>query len=307
MRPEITIVVPVHNRAEIVGGTLRSIEAQTFRPLRVILVDNGSTDATPTVLAQWRDAAQTPEFTIDIFTETTPGATAARNRGLREVASPYVMFFDSDDIMHPQHIQRAMDGFRHHSNPDIVGWDVEIHPLAGKPFTAGFSCTNPQWNNIMHGGMSTQRYAARTEIIRKAGAWNNDIRGWNDIELGARILALEPRLLKLHGKPTVTILQRQQSITGQSFTQGAGRWEASLDAIEKTVAGDQRQTRWVRLRRAHLAGLYAAEGSHHLAQALLHTATAAEPSHLHRLLLKATATLTGHRIRGAISLFRPFF
>ena len=43
---DVTIVIPVYNRAKVVEHTLQSVEAQTFRPLRIILVDNGSTDGT---------------------------------------------------------------------------------------------------------------------------------------------------------------------------------------------------------------------------------------------------------------------
>lgn len=306
MNEDITIVIPVHNRAEIVGDTLRSIAAQTYRPLRVTLVDNGSTDSTPEVLAAWRDKVACHDFQVDIFTENTPGAAAARNRGLDAVATEYVMFFDSDDLMAPDHVERAMRGFHHPSAPDIVGWDVELHPVDRPAFTACFSTHSPLWNNIMHGNMATQRYAVRTSLVRQAGGWNPAIPGWNDIELGTRLLTLSPRMLRLEGRPTVIQIQRPASITGTSFTAGAGRWESSLKAMEATLA-TPRQQRWLRLRRAHLAGLYAAEGSAQLSQQLIADTLATEPCPFYRTLLKATSTLTAHRIRGALRIFKPLF
>lgn len=54
MEYELTIVIPVYNRAGIVGRTLESVQRQTLRPLRVVLVDNNSTDATPEVLRAWK-------------------------------------------------------------------------------------------------------------------------------------------------------------------------------------------------------------------------------------------------------------
>lgn len=302
----ITIVIPVYNRAGIVGDTLKSVETQTFRPLRVIAVDNGSTDHTREVLEKWARSAQTDTLRIDILTETAPGATAARNRGLEEVASEYVMFFDSDDIMHPDHVARAMSGFSSKGNPDIVGWDVTIHTHGGAIRKGMFSASSPQWHNIMHGSMATQRYAVRTELIRRAGGWNTAIRGWNDIELGARLLSLNPRIMKLQGSPTVDVMQQAVSITGTDFTRGAGKWEESLAAISATLA-TPRTRRWVRLRRAHLAGLYASEGSGNLAGDLMKRTLEEEPSWLYRRLLTLTARLTGRGIRGALTLMRPFF
>ncbi len=302
----ITIVIPVYNRAGIVGDTLRSIAAQTYRPLRIIAVDNGSTDDTLSVLENWKRTTEKDDFRIDIFSEPTPGATAARNRGLKEVESEYVMFFDSDDLMSPGHVERAMKGFSSPSSPDIVGWDVMIHPLGGAPYKGKFKTSSPLWHHLMHGSMSTQRYAIRTEMLRRAGEWNTEIRGWNDLELGTRLLNQHPRMLKLHGRPTVDVIQRELSITGTAFSRGAGKWEQSLVAISESLPST-RHRRWVRLRMVHLAGLYASEGSAALADSLLKRAIADEPSRLHRPLLILASRLTGRGIRGALTLMRPFF
>ncbi len=298
--------MPVYNRAAIVGRTLRSIATQTFRPLRVIIVDNGSTDGTATVVADWKEENENAGFSIDILHESIPGAPAARNRGLAETTSEYVMFFDSDDIMHPTHVERAMKGFRHPSRPDIVGWDATIHDIHSHTRRAIFSAASPLWHDIMNGGMATQRYAARTSIIRKAGGWNTSIHGWNDIELGARILRLSPTMMKLRGAPTVEIFQQCESITGTGFTQGAGNWEASLDAIEATL-DTARHRRWVHLRRTHLAGLYASEGSPALSNKLMASTLSTERCPFYRMLFHAVYALTSRRIRGALVLFRPFF
>ncbi|MGN0223934.1 MAG: glycosyltransferase family 2 protein, partial [Muribaculaceae bacterium] len=53
---ELTIVIPVYNRATIVERTLASVAAQTLRPLSVVLVDNNSTDGTLSVLQRWAEA-----------------------------------------------------------------------------------------------------------------------------------------------------------------------------------------------------------------------------------------------------------
>lgn len=302
----ITIVIPVHNRASLVGETLASVEAQTFRPLRLIVVDNGSTDGTPALLARWKEEHRTADFTVDILSEPRPGAAAARNRGLAEVTSPYTMFFDSDDIMAPGHVARAMEGFASPAAPDIVGWDCREIDLQGDVRIVPFVTRSPLRHTIFHGTMSTQRYAARTSLFRQAGGWNPDIYSWNDIELAVRLLRLSPSIIRLKGEPTVTIRRTAVSITGTSYSSGAGRREASLDSIEANLATD-RQHRLVRLRRAHLAGLYAAEGRPDLSAPLLSRALAAEPSPLHRLLLRATCAITGRRIRGALRLFSPFF
>lgn len=258
-KAKITIVIPVKDRAGIVGATLDSVRKQRLRPLEVVLVDNNSTDDTLAVLNEWKEHCQGPELKITVLSEAIPGAAAARNRGLREVTTPYTMFFDSDDLMTPNHVRRAVDaldrGF------DIVGWDVEIFGPKRKSRVHTFHTSNLLWHNIMHGLFATQRYAARTEVFRAAGGWDAADHGWDDIELGTRLLLANPSIHKVKGDITVKVIYRVNSITGEAFSPGAERWEASLDRIEASLRRAGRPVEVVDLRRAHLAGLYAAEGS----------------------------------------------
>ena len=97
----ISLVIPVRNRASIVGRTLDSVAAQTRLPDQIVLVDNGSTDGTLEVLRRWANGRSN----VQVVTEPRPGAAEARNCGLRAVTEEYVMFFDSDDTMPPRHVE----------------------------------------------------------------------------------------------------------------------------------------------------------------------------------------------------------
>ena len=98
---DITIIVPVYNRAHLVGATLDSIAAQTLRPIHLVLVDNNSQDNTLKVLLDFKKRHQSDDFKVTVLQETRRGAAAARNCGLQEATTEWVMFFDSDDIMAP--------------------------------------------------------------------------------------------------------------------------------------------------------------------------------------------------------------
>ncbi len=246
--PMITLVIPVHNRAAIVERTLQSVECQTARPLRVILVDNNSTDNTLQVLRRWKAAAEAPGLEITVITEHTPGAAAARNAGLRLVSSEFVMFFDSDDIMHPTHVERALKAVGSTPPPDIAGWDVSITDLSGHRFTKPIDSRDCLWHCIMHGMMGTQRYVARTRLVRRAGEWNPAMTGWDDIELGLRMLLLNPRITKVKGTPTVDIIQQTESITGLDFSSSPAKWENALDEMESRLTS-RRHRRYIALDR----------------------------------------------------------
>ena len=104
----LTIVIPVHNRRNLVEHTLGSLRQQTAPRFATVLVDNASTDGSIEVLRKWQAENNSPERPVTVLSESTPGASAARNRGLDAVESPWVLFFDSDDLMHPGHIERVL-------------------------------------------------------------------------------------------------------------------------------------------------------------------------------------------------------
>lgn len=322
--PKLTIVIPVHNRAQLVRATLNCISRQTLRPLRVVLVDNNSTDDTLSVLQEWKSEQEGTGIEVTIVQEQRPGAAAARNRGLQEVTTPYTMFFDSDDLMAPDHCQRAVEGFEKNPDAEIVGWDV-VYAFPHKRMLRHFSDKNCHWCNIQFGSMATQRYAARTELFRKVGGWNPDCLGWDDTELGSRLLLATDKVVKLHGAPTVEVVHTADSITGTSFTSGTGKWETALDMIERNYASHlgnpssisaqsssatkalPRLIRMLNLRRSILAGDYRHEHSGELAKGLLSATLAKEPSLPYRFFYRLAYHWRAAGMPGAARLLRPLF
>nr|MDE5981995.1 glycosyltransferase family 2 protein [Duncaniella sp.] len=82
MKSDITIVIPVFNRAHTLPRTLASVERQTMLPDEVILVDNNSADSSMEVMTAWRDKMAQGGLKVTVPSETAPGAAAARNKGL---------------------------------------------------------------------------------------------------------------------------------------------------------------------------------------------------------------------------------
>lgn len=312
----LTVVVPVYNRAGRVVATLRSLESQTLRPLRIVLVDNNSTDNTLQVLRDWKRRVGAPGFDVTVVEEKQQGAAAARNRGLQEVTTPLTMFFDSDDLMSPEHCRRAVSGFDDNPGTDIVGWECQIENPDGKKKTVVFSDRDVIWDNLFYGSMSTLRYVARTELFRRAGGWNPDCRGWDDVELGLRILLLSPGIVKLKGQPTVRIVHTADSITGDSFSGKTSVWEHALDLMETTVldltdadAPEKRRrvSRYINFRRALLAGDYRREGAAADSRRLLRLSLDKEPSLFYRQLNRLATVYRGLGLPGISRLLRPFF
>lgn len=283
----LTIVIPVYNRRKLVLRTLRSVRAQTQRPLSLIVVDNASTDGTLQAVTDWATSFSEPGFNVQILSETKQGAAAARNCGLKHVASPYVMFFDSDDVMPAGHCKAVTNAIVSNVYPDILYWRSRIYQLSGRSRIPHFATTDVLFNHMFHCLLSTQRYAVRTDLIRQAGGWNESMTGWDDYELGIRLLLKASTVKACPNIKPVEVYAQAESLTGTNFSHAPEKWEHALDECERTLsdAGISQARNWCDMRRAILAGHYRREGSAHLAQRLLDKALARGQ---HKTLYKLT-------------------
>src|SRR4051794_10354756 len=91
MNPTVSVIVPAYNYERYLSLAIESALAQTHSPLEVIVVDDGSTDDTPRVLAAYGDR-------IRAIRQPNQGAGAARNTGIAASRGDYLAFLDSDDL-----------------------------------------------------------------------------------------------------------------------------------------------------------------------------------------------------------------
>ena len=295
----LTIVIPAWNRQATLRRTLDSVAAQTLRPLKVVLVDNASRDATRAIMDQWKAEVDAPDFQVTVVHEPHLGASAARNCGLHMVDTPYVMFFDSDDEMLPDHSRQMLDTLLAHPEADIAGRAVTLSLLSGKTRTGRFTTRTPMFNHLVHGILSTQRYIARTELISRVGEWHLKSLSWDDWELGVRLLLANPVIVETPGEPGVIVHSQARSITGTAFSHSPRKWEDTISIIREnlTAAGRTDLLPWVHTRAMVLAAKYYREGAYSEARRLRKATLALGKSRLrlrllylqHRLMGRGTA------------------
>ena len=105
-QPTVSVVIPMYQAGPWIGETLESVESQTYPIHECIVVDDGSTDDGPAVVASVADRAQ---FTVRLISQSNAGVSAARNSGLGIVTGDLVALLDADDIWHPKKIERQVD------------------------------------------------------------------------------------------------------------------------------------------------------------------------------------------------------
>jgi glycosyltransferase involved in cell wall biosynthesis len=120
----VTVVIPAFNAAATIDETLRSVRAQTYQNLEIIVVDDGSNDPTPRLVQ--RHIAE--DRRIRLIEQANSGVAAARNRGISEATGDYIAPIDADDLWLPEKIQKQMAAL--HRGGESVGlvytWSAKI-------------------------------------------------------------------------------------------------------------------------------------------------------------------------------------
>lgn len=97
-QPAVSVIVPAYNSAPFLAETLRSALAQTYRDFELIVINDGSTDKTEEVIAEFRDR-------IVYLKQPNRGVMAARNAGLQVARGQYIALLDSDDLLLPNFLE----------------------------------------------------------------------------------------------------------------------------------------------------------------------------------------------------------
>ena len=102
--PPVTILIPVYNRASMAVEAIESCLAQNWRPLEILIIDDGSTDDLAGALMRFGDA-------VRVVRQANGGVSSARNAGIRLAKGDFIHFLDSDNLLAPAAVARKLDGF----------------------------------------------------------------------------------------------------------------------------------------------------------------------------------------------------
>jgi len=98
----VSVIIPTYNRSKTILKTLESVKNQTYRPVEIIVVDDGSKDNTEKIVSNWIKHNLSFDLTAIYISQLNKGAPIARNMGLMSSKGRFVQFLDSDDILYPE-------------------------------------------------------------------------------------------------------------------------------------------------------------------------------------------------------------
>ena len=123
--PAVTVVIPVYNGSRFLRSTLESVFEQTCQDYEIICVDDGSTDASLTILAEYADR-------VRVINQVNAGQGSARNAGVRRGTGKYIAFLDQDDRWYPQNLERQVAELELHPDLAMVHCDMDWIDTSGQ-------------------------------------------------------------------------------------------------------------------------------------------------------------------------------
>jgi glycosyltransferase involved in cell wall biosynthesis len=191
-KPLVSAIVATYNRAHIVGQAIESIIRQSYENIEIIIVDDGSTDATVQKLAEFGER-------ITVISQKNAGPAAARNRGIKESTGEIVTFLDSDDIWLPSFIERHVTLLQNAG--ETVPCSLAnswLHFSDGQRRTSfdfamlGVPDAESIWVNVAdvlasRFIMFTQMVAVRRSALERSGGFDEDLWSLEDYDLALKL------------------------------------------------------------------------------------------------------------------------
>ncbi|SFK21895.1 glycosyltransferase family 2 protein [Methylocapsa palsarum] len=235
-KPSLSIVIPAYNVAPYIEAAVLSALRQTLHDIEVIVVDDGSTDATSVIVQSLVDKLKDPRLLV--IRQENGGLSAARNAGIRAARGEFIGLLDGDDIWLPGkavlHIEvmvvDPMIGitFSHSEYLTEKGERTGHLLLAGNP--------RPSLHEMIRrnhfGNGST--VVARRACFREAGLFRKELRSCEDYEMWRRILWLTSYSAILVPKP-LTLYRRRESSLSFNATKFVSYADQAMEILRRDM------------------------------------------------------------------------
>jgi glycosyltransferase involved in cell wall biosynthesis len=233
-RPLVSLVVPAYNVERYVGEALESALAQTYRPLEIVVVDDGSTDSTAAVVRRYGDH---PELVY--VRQDNRGLSGARNRGVELARGEMIGLLDADDVWMPEKVERCVSLLTEH--PD-VGWVTtdcyllrETQRTTERYYGVFVEDSFPVGRSAQLAAIATRNYMSVACIIRRDlfdrfGWFDTSLRSSEDYDLWIRFLLGGSSVARIE-EPLGWYRLRGDSLSADPGPQ----WETHLTVLERYI------------------------------------------------------------------------
>jgi hypothetical protein len=193
----VSTIIPVYNRPAQLGEAVASVLSQDYRPIQIVIVDDGSTDGVTRETA--RALADTNTGVVQVATQANAGPGAAREHGRQLAQGEFIQYLDSDDLLLPGKFAAQVAALRAHPQADVAYGITYLRDANGHLITEPHKDTGkvlatmfPSFLNSRWWETATPLY--RASVCAKAGPWTT-LSLEEDWEYDCRIASLGGRLV----------------------------------------------------------------------------------------------------------------
>ena len=189
--PKVSVIIPTHNRAHLIGRSIQSVLNQTYQDFEIIVVDDGSTDNTREVIKEFQRKDKRIKY---IKHSKNKGGSAARNTGIKTSRGEYIAFQDSDDEWFPEKLEKQMGFFK--NMPAEVGIVyTDMWRITGNIKKYLYSPEIMPKDKIIYeqaldysvGNIGIQTSLIKKEVFAKAGMFDEKFPRFIDLEFFIRL------------------------------------------------------------------------------------------------------------------------
>ena len=197
----VSVILPTFNRASFLPTAMKSVWQQTYRPVELLIVDDGSTDNSAEQAQETADSwPNDPAFSAIYLRQANRGASAARNQGLLHSRGEFIQYLDSDDVLVRHKLASHVSVLQADEALDIVWSDWLVVP-------SGELQRHLEQANLLGLGPEETTWQAtkktipwepwptltRRRFVAQHSAWNEKTSRWDDWEYALRIMAADPK------------------------------------------------------------------------------------------------------------------
>ena len=230
MKPLVSILVPCYNAEKWLAETLESALAQTWKNTEIIVVDDGSTDGSLAIAQSFKVKG------IKVISQTNRGASAARNRALKEAQGDFIQYLDADDLLAPDKIERQVSLLEKNDEEYIAAGEWARFYQAD---TEARFISQPLWADMSpidwllcalegHWMMHPAAWLVPRQIAEQAGPWNEALSLNDDGEYFCRVVLASQGIKFCWGSKSY---YRSGNSTSLSGTKTRQAWESAFLAL----------------------------------------------------------------------------
>jgi glycosyltransferase involved in cell wall biosynthesis len=230
MNPLVSIITPAFNAEPYIAETLRSVLSQTHSRFEVLVVNDGSRDGTLAAARSFTDPR------IKVIDQQNRGASAARNRGLKEAQGEFVQYLDADDLLAPNKIEIQLRRLLSHPNATATGRWGRFSSTPEKAFFVPESF----WIDMEPVNWLVERWERASmvhpagwlmprSVIDRAGGWDESLTLDDDGEYFGRIVLSSERILFCD---EAVSFYRSGLPTSLSGSKSPVAWKSALRSID---------------------------------------------------------------------------